>query len=177
VDRKIFINNIKNVVSCNDWKYYNKNNTFHYVVDNYSINNGLDIAVYNGDYIITNIKVYKLNYDKVVDYIGNFKKISLTRDAKSLNIFTGKVELDESDIIYLQMPYDKGYSIKVNNKIVDYENVSNGMIGFYAEKGNNVITIEYNAPLLKISKIITIFSIFGLIIYVLKQKKVKSIDY
>ena len=37
----------------------------------------------------------------------------------------------------VSLPYDEGYRIKVDNKLVNYELVDNGFIGFKISKGND----------------------------------------
>lgn len=162
-DRSISINKIKNSISCKEWKYHNKNTTFHYVVDNYKDKDRLRVRISPGEYEITNIKVYTLDYNKVKDNIKDIKKIDLSIDRKNNNKITGKYESDKDDIVYLQIPYDNGFNIKVNDKKVDYFIINNGMIGFNINKGTNNIEIEFNAPLLKESMIL---SLIGLLLFI-----------
>ncbi len=163
-DRSININRIKNSIPCKEWKYHNKNTTFHYVVDNYKAKDRLKIKVRPGEYNLTNIKIYTLDFNKVRENIKDINKIDLSIDRKNNNKITGKYESDKDDIVYLQIPYDKGFNIKVNNKKVDYFSINNGMIGFNIKAGLNNIEIEFNAPLLKESKILSLTGIILLIV-------------
>ena len=169
-DVSIKINNMKNLVSINNWKYYNRNNSFHYAVPNNK--SEFSIKLSKGHYIISNIKIYVINYNELINSIKYINKIDLNID-KNKNILYGEYYSEKEDIVYLQIPFDKGFSIKNNDKVVDYYLVNNGMIGFNVEKGNNNFKIEYNAPLLKESKLLTIigFLIFGLTIFLSKKKK------
>ena len=163
-DRSITINKVKNTISCKEWKYHNKNNVFHYVVDNYKTKDKLKIKLSPGEYELNNIKIYTLDYNKVKENIKSIKEIDLSIDRKNNNIITGKYESDKDDIVYLQIPYDKGFNIKVNDKKVEYFTINNGMIGFNINAGLNNIEIEFNAPLLKESKILSLTGIILLIV-------------
>ena len=65
-------------------------------------------------------------------------------------------------------------SDKVNDKKVEYYNVNNGMIGFNLEKELNNIEIEFNAPLLKAAKIISLCGIIMLFFVIIATKKRKK---
>ena len=169
-DISININNMKNLVSIKNWKYYNRNNSFHYAIPNDK--SEFLIKISKGHYTISNIKIYVINYNELIDSIKFINKIDLNID-NNRNILYGEYYSEKEDVVYLQIPFDKGFSIKNNEKEADYYLVNNGMIGFKVEKGNNNFKIEYKAPLLKESKLITIigFLIFGLTIFLSKKKK------
>ena len=169
-DRSITINGIKNTIPCNEWKYHNKNNTFHYVIDNYSSIGFLNVSYNAGSYNLDNIRIYKLSYSKVKDILSTIKKVDLNIDHKNNQKLSASVEADEKDVLYLQIPYDIGFDIKVNNNKKDYFMINNGMIGFYLEKGMNNIEIEYHAPLLKVAKIISIAGCFLCVFFIVKGK-------
>ena len=167
-DRSISINRIKNTITCKEWKYYNNNNRFHYVVDNYSRRNNLRVHLTKGEYYLSNIKVYILDYNKVKENIKDIKKIDLSIDRKNNNKMYGEYDSDKDDIVYLQIPYDKGFNIKVNGVKKDYYLINDGMIGFNINIGHSNIEIDFEAPLLKESKIISLIGLFswiGIIIY------------
>jgi uncharacterized membrane protein YfhO len=42
--------------------------------------------------------------------------------------------LPKMGIFIMQIPYDKGFKIKVDNKIVKYMDINNGILGFKIKK-------------------------------------------
>ena len=169
-DRSISINGIKNTIPCNEWKYHNKNNVFHYVIDNYSSNGYLNVSYNAGDYNLDNIHIYKLSYSKVKETLLTIKKVDLSIDHKNNQKIYTSVEAEDKDILYLQIPYDVGFEITVNNNKKEYFMINNGMIGFYLEKGMNNIEIEYHAPLLKVAKLVSIAGCLLCVFFIVKGK-------
>ena len=169
-DRTISINGIKNTIPCNEWKYHNKNYTFHYVIDNYSPNGYLNISYSAGNYVLKNIHIYKLSYSKVKENISTINKVDLNIDHSDNQKMYANVEASKDDVMYLQIPYDIGFNIKVNSNKRDYFMINNGMIGFYLDNGLNSVEIEYNAPLLKVSKIVSFVGWILCIFFIVKGK-------
>ena len=172
-DIKIKINGINNVASVGTWKYHNKNSTFHYAITN--SNGKLSINIGKGNYLISNIRIYTLDYNKIIESISNINRIELTIDEKNMNRLVGNYNSDKEDILYLQIPYDKGYHINNNGKETEYFIVNNGMIGFKVEKGQNKFEIVYEAPLLKVSKIASLIGIIAFMITIFLSKKKKKL--
>ena len=59
-DTMITINNVSNKLTCKGWKYHNKNYIFTYVL---SPSENLNINISKGQYIISNIETYEINYN------------------------------------------------------------------------------------------------------------------
>ena len=169
-DVNIRINNITNVISVQNWKYHNRNTSFHYIISN--SNGKLDVSLGKGVYEISDIKIYKLDYYDYIESISDIKKIDLKLN-NSKNIIKGTYESEKEDILYLQIPYDNGFKINNNGKQVEYININNGLIGFNIEKGSNNFEIIFNAPLLAESKIISMvgFALFITTIFFNKKRK------
>lgn len=75
------------------------------------------------------------------------------------------------------MPYDKGFSAKVNNQPVEIEEVSGGFMAVKAQKGENIIEFSYvpygfYAGLIIFFISIVIFSVY-LVFYKIRQNKCK----
>lgn len=155
-DTSITINNIKNTLAYKNWKYHNNNYTFHYVLNN---TNDLDVNISRGHYDISNIKIYVVdinNYRNI--YHDKFNITDTSNDIK------GNINVTNDGYFNLSIPYDKGFIIKVDNNIVDYELVNSSFIGFKIDKGYHDIIIKYKPPYAKIGSII---SLFGVIIFIL----------
>ena len=173
-DIKITINGERNVLPCASWKYHNRNNTFHYSIDYYP-EKGLNITFTNGVYNLKNLKIYMIDYANISRNLKNIHSLDLKIIRNKNNLITTQYNSDtENEMVYLQIPYDKGYNITINGEKVEYFNVNNGMIGFDLVKGTNDIKIEFNAPLLNLSKIISLCGITMLIFVIISTKKRKK---
>lgn len=173
-DIKITINGEKNVLPCSGWKYHNRNNTFHYSIDYYP-ERGLNIVFAKGTYKLKNLKIYMIDYADISKNLKNIHSLDLKIDRRRNNQMSTTCRTNsDNEMAYLQIPYDKGYNIIINGKKVEYFNVNNGMIGFKLNNGINNITIDFEAPLLNVSKIISLCGITMLVFVIISTKKRKK---
>ena len=88
----------------------------------------------------------------------------------------GSIQCEKNSILFFSIPYDKGWEIKVNNKITNYYKVNIGFIGIPINKGKNQIELTYTPPFLKLGLLITMLSLIGCVIVfvVLRIKKVNK---
>ena len=84
----------------------------------------------------------------------------------------GKIELSKDSYIKTSIPYDKGFEIYIDGKLVDYEIVNKSFLGFKISKGVHNIKIVYTAPLFKEGLVISLFGLLlfgGTVIYYRKK--------
>lgn len=139
-DLSITINNNKNTLTCKNWKYYNDNKIFNYILTE---NNNLQIKFTKGKYKIHNIKLYTLDYNQIIDINKEITPMIIEKKNSSSDIITGKIKLLKDSYFNLSIPYDKNFVIKINNKTIEYEKTNIGYIGFNLKKGNHKIEITY----------------------------------
>ena len=91
--------------------------------------------------------------------------------------FTGKINLDKKKMVFFSVPFDKGWSAKVNGKEVPVIKVDYGFMAVPCEKGDNEITFTFETYGMGAGKILTftgigIFVVYmGLVIYFKKKKE------
>lgn len=83
----------------------------------------------------------------------------------------GSANLLSNGILYLAIPYDQGFSAKVDGKVVPVLNVSDGFVGLELTADKHSIELDYFPPLLKIGLIISGLTLLTIIIYSLVKKK------
>lgn len=162
----ITINNVTNTLSGRYWKYYNKNDTFHYTISNIE-NNELEITFTKGHYEISNINIYKMDYNT----IQNIKHSNLKITNYNSSTIEGTINVENSGYFSISIPYDKGFKIYDNNKEVNYELVNTSFIGFPIQKGKHTIKLVYTPPLSKISKYISLITLLTLIVIIIYKRK------
>lgn len=158
-DTYIIINGVKNTLTCKSWKYHNQNYTFDYVLSSNNINS-LDITISKGQFVIKNIKAYEIDYN-------NLKNINKTHDNLNItsikeNQINGTINVTRDSYLNINIPYDKGFEIYIDNIKQDYELINTAFMGTKISKGIHEVKIIYNSPMLKQSKII---SLIGLILF------------
>ncbi len=164
-DLKIMINGVLNTLTCKEWKYHNNNYYFEYSI--VPQDGEVDVEFIGKKFKIKDIKVAKYSYN-------NLKEIKYTVDpliiekekTKGDNIY-GKVNVNSDGYLKLSIPYDDGYTIKVDNKKVKYIAINKDFIGFKVKKGVHDIVINYQAKGLKEGIIISVLGFFLLLIFVI----------
>lgn len=162
-DLAITVNGIKNVLTCKSWKYHNKNTEFHYVLSSNDVLENVKATFSKGDYEISNIELYKINYNDIKNVREKIDEFDFDTSKTKDNKIVGKLHVSNDGYMFVSIPYDKGFSIYLNDKKVDYEMVDNGFIGVKVKKGNYNVEIVYNAPLFREGKII---SFAGIALYI-----------
>ncbi|MGM9849565.1 MAG: YfhO family protein [Bacilli bacterium] len=165
IDINMSINGQSNLLTHRGWLYPNNNNDFNFVVSG----NELEIKVSKGIYNISNIRTYIMDYEFIDDYdIFNINVINSEK-------ISGNISVRNSGYFILSIPYDKGFDIKVNGENISYNEI-NGLIGFYLDKGDYNINIDYESPGLKIGEILSGLGLILFIGVVFIERRVKSED-
>ena len=131
------------------------------------------------NYIYDESLIYKFN-----DYLFSFldldtyeEKIKEIKDKTNWetiidnkNILKGSINTSDGYIM-LSIPYDKGLSIKLDGKEVNYREAIGTFVAFKVSKGSHIIEVNYRPQGLILGGLISLLSliIFGGIIY--KQQK------
>lgn len=114
------------------------------------------------------IKKYKGLYNSKIEYDFNeYKYIP--------NGFKSKIKSNKEALALYTIPYDDGWTAKLNGKNVKIEEVDNGFMAIKINEGNNNIEFKYVTPGLKLGALITLTSIFLIFLYCLMMKR-KSIN-
>ena len=163
----ITINNVKNLITYKDWTYDNKNYDFHYLISEDNLNE-LNIEIGKGIYNIDSIETYLLDYS-FVEYsnrsVTPFDITSIGNDK-----IIGEVNALDSGYFVMSIPYDAGFTVKVNGKAVEKEIVNKAFLGFKINKGINNIEISYRSPLLNEGIIISLISLIILVGILISDK-------
>ena len=173
-DASISINGITNVLTCKEWVYKNRNKTFNYVISSNDNTNELNVEFVKNNYDIENIKIYQLKYDDLVGIKDNLSEFIIDKEKSTDEDINGYINMKENGYFVTSIPYDKGFTIKVNGRVVEYEKVNKAFIGLPITKGDKEIEISYKSPLLKEGKIISIISLIPFAYMVITDYKKKK---
>lgn len=161
------INNVGNLLTCRTWIYNNKNNNFNFILNDQDIET-LDITLSKGTYKITDIKTYTLDYEELTHITDNITKINNLN--YQLDTFTGSINMKKDGYLVTSIPYDEGFTIKIDDQIVPKEKVNLAFLGTKLTKGYHTITITYQSPWLKTGLIASLIGLILLIITIIKEK-------
>lgn len=173
-DLSITINDIKNTLTCENWIYSNNHYNFSYVISSNEDIDKLRISFTKGLFKIDNIKTYLWAYDDIKKLSSDIDQFNIDVSRTSGNKIYGDIKVKRAGYFVLNIPYDKGFKIKVNSKNQTYEKINNSFIGFHLDEGEYEIEIIYHTPLLKEGLIISVmgFIIYGYMIF--KERSIKD---
>ena len=131
---------------------------------------GNQAAVYS-DYI----KPYEfsddeLNYHNYINNCSERKAESCYYFRHDTNGFTGKIKLEKPKLVYFSIPYEKGWSAKVNGEDVKVEKVNYGMMAVLVPAGDSEIVFSYSADGQTKGIALTIFGFVALAGYLVYRR-------
>ena len=165
-DMAISINGNINKKTCSEWKYYNDNDTFTYVISNSDLDE-VTVNFLKGEYHIDNLKLYYMSYDDIKNINNNITKVNIDMiDGDNIH---ASVNTYKDGYFVTSLPYDKGYTVYVDGKKVNTEIVNTFALGFKLDKGKHDIKITYSSPFKNIG---IILSILGIVLYIFDNYKI-----
>ena len=111
----------------------------------------LNVPAAQGDITLKNFQVSaKLPQDMTlyVEDIKNLKKNTMQIRKFSNDNIVGDILLDKNKLLFLSIPYDKGWQIKVDGKEAKTEKINIGFIGVFLNKGFHTVELKYTPPFL-----------------------------
>lgn len=113
------------------------------------------------------IYLYYFNEDIFKEHINILNNNKLKIKEIKKNYLKGNIELKKDEILFLSIPYEKGWNIYVDGKKVEYFQIFDTFLGLKVSKGKHVITMRYYSSGIKLG---IIMSILGIIIYIIIDK-------
>lgn len=89
----------------------------------------------------------------------------------STNGFDAKITLGQKKLVFFSVPYDKGWTAKVNGSDAEVIKVDFGFMAVACEQGENTISFSYSMPFLKAGITLTVSGLAILTGYVVFFKK------
>ena len=146
-DVKITVNGTKNTLTNPEWKYYNQNTVFEYVLtsENSEFLTSLEIEFGKGDYTIGELQAFTMDYPEAADA----DKLEVDKSRTKGDVIAGRINCSEDGYFELTVPYNDGFEITVDGEPQRYECVDKAFIGFPIKAGEHEIVIKFTAPLLR----------------------------
>ena len=109
-----------------------------------------------------NLRIYSLKNTKFKKIVTHTRKSSFSPKISTSFLHTqvtGTIKTtDSSKLLYLSIPYDKGWTILRNDRKVPVKRSLKGMMSVKLIHGYNKIVLTYHVPGLKIGSILSVFS-------------------
>ena len=117
------------------------------------------------------IKILYYDYNSYLSAVSVLKEDTLQNVNFTGNTLTGTIDLNEDKILCLSIPYAKGWSAYVDGEKTDIQKGNYMFSCIFLPSGSHSIELRYHTPYLALGALITLASIAGVILILLKQKK------
>ena len=131
-------------------------------------------------YLSRNLPVYLSKYDSDQEEIAisEIAKHALNVDSCSGNTLTGNVVVEDNEMLFLSIPYDKGWTAYVDGKKTDIIKVYGAFSGIEMDAGTHKVELKYVSEGFTLGLITTVISwvVFLLIVIICFKKKRKAVE-
>ena len=120
------------------------------------------------------VHTYVMDYDAVHDLADSLKRNQMQLSSFSDTEFSGSVTLDKDQLLFLSIPYDKGWHVYENGKEIKTEKLADTFLGVDLGEGNHELTFKFVPEGLYISLIISVIAwmcFIVLIVFIRKHPK------
>ena len=131
----------------------------------------IEISVLNDSFSIDEVQLYYCHMDKFQEVYKNLSSNIIENTVYEDGYVKGNIEVTaDKTLMYTSIPYDEGWSLKVDGEEYDYFKILDGLIGVKLQPGEHKIEFKYKLPGLRLGIGISIFSL-GILILAFKNKK------
>ena len=134
----------------------------------------------NSDSSEVKIFVYKVNTEENEKVSKNLMNNQMTINDFSASSFSGNVSLNDNQLLFTTIPYDKGWHVYENGTELKTVMVANAFVGVDAGAGEHTLVFRYIPEGFVLGLIISIISLIIFVIvcisYYIKKNKYKSQD-
>ncbi len=85
------------------------------------------------------------------------------------NGFSARSSLDRDSLVLFSIPYDRGFSVKVDGEETAAECVDGGLLAVYVPAGDHVIRASYRPPYLVPACLVSLLAALGAVLYAFGQ--------
>lgn len=119
--------------------------------------------------------VFKTNTE-LSDLFNSLKSDSLQITKFSETNIQGNINFKSKKILYLSIPFDKGWHATINGKATDLQRVQWGMTGVVLDKGKHNIELTFIPPYKREGTLVSVFSLglFGALLFISNKRKRKG---
>lgn len=108
---------------------------------------------------------YSLDLERLREATNEIKKGAISNISISNGHAAFEVLADDNEVLFTSIPYDKGWRILLNNVEIKPELFADCLINIPLQRGKNIIRMDYEPPLVKVGMILSILSLFGLLLW------------
>lgn len=155
------VNGMKNKLASITNPYYHPHTHFTFV----TTSNQLKVTLSKGNYIIKNIKMHTLPASAL------HQQVDPLETKKTSNVLEGNINVSKDGYFITRIPYEKGYTMYIDNKKVNAEKVNQAFLGCRISKGTHQIKITFTPPGYTLACIISTIGVILFALFYIYQRK------
>ncbi len=127
-----------------------------------------------GTYTFDGIDVICQPMDEFIQQVEGLKADVLENVRVDTNTVSGTIDLEESKLLALSIPYDEGWSAYINGEEAELLHVNGMYMGVYLDSGNHEVLLRYVTPGLRIGATMSLLGAFlflGIVVFRMKIAK------
>ncbi|AQQ66091.1 MULTISPECIES: YfhO family protein [Bacillus] len=112
-----------------------------------------------GEYELGDLQANIVNYESIQKETKKLTENRLENIYYKNNYLKGDIKSNKDGLLYLSVPYSKGWTIKIDGKETEFTKANSAFIGVPITKGSHVIEMTYVTPYFKLGMTISIISL------------------
>ena len=109
------------------------------------------------------------NWKEFADDIAALKQDTLNMTTFAQNDIKGRLKLDRQKLLFFSIPFDKGWTARIDNKRVNPMMTNIGFIGFVVGPGDHQIELSFNPRFFGLGAIISIVAVIFFVLLVITK--------
>ena len=151
----------------------NTSNFGDYQIENKYYGEDIEIKIDKAEQL-KDIYLYYFNEKAFKKAIDKLKEHQLEKTYMQGNTVKGKISIEKDGTLLVSVPYDKGWNVYVDGKRVKQKNIAGGLTGIDLNEGTHSIYMKFYCPGIKSGFVISIITLTGICVYIVKTKKCKK---
>ena len=124
-----------------------------------------------GEYDYKSLKVLNLPIEEYNDEIKKLSENSFNIESISDKKVVGNIDSKVDGILTFQIPYSRGWNVKIDGKEVKTLRVNEAFLGVNIKSGKHSVELTYKTPFLRTGVIFTVIGVILLIFISLYKRK------
>jgi len=116
--------------------------------------------------------IYDYTYSTFITDVTKRKNMSSYYFNQTGDGFECKIMLNQGNLVFFSVPYDKGFTAYVNGKEAEIEKVNYALSAVYVPAGDNEVVFTYKTPYLNTGIALTVagWAVYGVYVFIIKKK-------
>ncbi|MEL3970802.1 YfhO family protein [Rossellomorea oryzaecorticis] len=133
----------------------------------------MKVTILPGKFLLKKLQATLGNYNDYESSVKELQAHPLREVTVENNVVKGKIEADRASILYLSIPYSKGWQAYLDGEKVDTFPVHTAFTGISVKEGMHEVTLRYTPEGFAIGAAVSTASLAGIVLLLLRRNKAR----